>query len=720
MSGQDNRKQAADAPDTGEGKPEEGAVSRSETEGDKKTESISSSERKGEKKSRQARHEEKESKKKNKKNKRKYRLTGSLAGKAAAFFLLAVFSLAAAASLLVCIYMGIRGYYSLSANEVLKKELYEDTYDIIYEVKDYLEQGELESAGTLCRESDLDMQLVWLYADNKEMELWKSWKNEEQISSDMYTEMIFSFKYVGHQVNIGTHRVGTNRRYLLRVYMNTAFPTNIGFRMTWDTIAAVHRYRYELIGLCGVCVILSILCFVFLMCGAGRRRNREGIVPGFLTRLPVDAVTLLFCGAGGLLIFLLRYIGRYEKYQGMMNVLIPVAGMAEVLLLNRYCADMAVRVKMGKWWQHVLILRLPGKLWKEIRKAGRRLASFIAVMPLMVTILSAYFILCLLEYVGLSFFIKAREGYILWGLEKGILLIALVYIGKICKEMLMAGRALAQGREDYRIDTSGMHGIFKEHGENLNSVGQGIAKAVAERIKSEHLKTELISNVSHDLKTPLTSIINYADLICEETKTPGEASPERDARIQEYSEVLLRQSRRLKKLLEDLLEASKATTGNLEVNLVPCEVGVLLSQTVGEYQQRMEEKELQLIARQPEQPVNIVADVRHLWRVFDNLLNNICKYAQEHSRVYLNVEAEEGYAVIIFRNMSKYPLDISAEELEERFVRGDKSRHMEGNGLGLSIAKSLMELQNGKMEIVIDGDLFKVILRFPEYLQENG
>ncbi|MGN1144959.1 MAG: sensor histidine kinase, partial [Acetatifactor sp.] len=174
-----------------------------------------------------------------------------------------------------------------------------------------------------------------------------------------------------------------------------------------------------------------------------------------------------------------------------------------------------------------------------------------------------------------------------------------------------------------------------------------------------------------------------------------------------------RQSKRLKKLLDDLMEVSKATTGNLEVQLERCEVGVLLTQAAGEYEKRFEEKALELITDQPEKPVYIQADGRRLWRVFDNLLNNICKYAQENSRVYLSLEQREGQAYVIFRNMSKYALNIPAQELEERFVRGDKSRHMEGNGLGLSIAKSLVELQNGKMEIVTDGDLFKVILTFP-------
>ena len=263
---------------------------------------------------------------------------------------------------------------------------------------------------------------------------------------------------------------------------------------------------------------------------------------------------------------------------------------------------------------------------------------------------------------------------------------------------------MAEGRQDAEVNVSGMVWEMREHGENLNSLGRGITQAVEESIKSERLKTELITNVTHDLKTPLTSIINYSDLICQECKEEG--------RVGEYAQVLLRQSKRLKKLLEDLLEAAKATTGNLEVNLEPCLVEVILTQALGEYQQRLEEKELELLVSQPDEPVTILADGRYLWRVFDNLLNNICKYAQEHSRVYLNVERQGDQVKIIFRNMSKYALNISADDLMERFVRGDRSRHMEGNGLGLAIAKSLVELLNGRMEIVVDGDLFKVTLYF--------
>ena len=220
----------------------------------------------------------------------------------------------------------------------------------------------------------------------------------------------------------------------------------------------------------------------------------------------------------------------------------------------------------------------------------------------------------------------------------------------------------------------------------------------------------------------IRNYVNYADLIGKEVEendavtgsSPTDPDSEKKQRISEYAEVLLRQSKKLKKLLDDLLEASKATTGNLEVHPEVCDVSVLLSQAAGEYEQRFSDKKLETIVKQPEETVKVMADGRHLWRVFDNLLNNIYKYAQAGSRVYLNVEHDGQDVRIIFRNMSAFPLEMSPEELEARFTRGDKSRHMEGNGLGLSIAKSLTELQNGDMQIVTDGDLFKVVITLPE------
>ena len=182
--------------------------------------------------------------------------------------------------------------------------------------------------------------------------------------------------------------------------------------------------------------------------------------------------------------------------------------------------------------------------------------------------------------------------------------------------------------------------------------------------------------------------------------------------MREYLEVLDRQSAKLKKLIDDLLEASKASSGSLSVNLTECELGILLDQMAGEYSEKLSAAGLELILTKPEESVKIMADGRHMWRIFDNLLNNICKYAQRGTRVYLDLTADALKAAVTFRNISATRLNISGDELTERFVRGDSSRNTEGSGLGLSIAQSLAQLQKGALDITVDGDLFKVVLRF--------
>ena len=224
-------------------------------------------------------------------------------------------------------------------------------------------------------------------------------------------------------------------------------------------------------------------------------------------------------------------------------------------------------------------------------------------------------------------------------------------------------------------------------------------------MKSERFKTELITNVSHDIKTPLTSIINYVDLL-EKEEINNETA-------KEYIGVLSRQSARLKKLIEDLIEASKASTGNVSVNLSQFELGILLTQALGEYEERFAQNNLQVVLNKTDETLLVMADNRHMWRVFDNILNNIAKYAQPNTRVYIDANRKNNIAEISFRNISKDALNISGDELMERFVRGDSSRNTEGSGLGLSIAKSLTEVQKGKLDIQIDGDLFKVRLAFP-------
>lgn len=275
-------------------------------------------------------------------------------------------------------------------------------------------------------------------------------------------------------------------------------------------------------------------------------------------------------------------------------------------------------------------------------------------------------------------------------MQKAVILFAGGEILIQMKRLQEGGKHIAEGDMDYQIDTEHMLPALKEHAADLNRINEGVSKAVNEKMKSERFKTELITNVSHDIKTPLTSIINYVDLL-EKEEIPNENA-------KEYLEVLERQSARLKKLIEDLIEASKASSGSLSVNLEKLEAGVFLVQTVGEFKEKTEKNKLDLQIKKPGEPIYIMADGRHFWRVIDNLMNNICKYAQPETRVYINLEQTGEKVQITFRNTSRYPLNISSEELMERFVRGDSSRNTEGNGLGLSIAGSLMELMHGKID----------------------
>lgn len=267
--------------------------------------------------------------------------------------------------------------------------------------------------------------------------------------------------------------------------------------------------------------------------------------------------------------------------------------------------------------------------------------------------------------------------------------------------IIKASEEISKGDYNYTIKDKFMFFGFKELSANLNNISKGMDVALQEKIKSEMLKTELITNVSHDIKTPLTSIINYSDLICKEDCD--------NDKINEYSEVLYRQSNKLKKLIEDLIHASKASSGNIDVDLEELELNVFMEQVIGEYKDKFEEKSLELIVKKTDE-IYILTDGKLLFRVFDNLFENIYKYALENSRVYLNIEQNE-YIEITIKNISKYQLNISHDVLTERFIRGDSSRHSDGSGLGLSIAKSLVTSLNGEFDITIDGDLFKVSIK---------
>ena len=345
-----------------------------------------------------------------------------------------------------------------------------------------------------------------------------------------------------------------------------------------------------------------------------------------------------------------------------------------------------------------------------LRKLGtffRTLGQLLLKLPVVWKTVLLVAVVCIYNFFAIVVGLSGDEGWlvILLILEGIVLIPAVLYAALMLRKLYQSSRSLAAGDLSYQIDTKHLVWDFKKAAENLNSIGSGMTRAVEERMKSERMKTELITNVSHDIKTPLTSIINYSDLI--------EKEPCDNEKITEYAGVLHRQSERLKRLIDDLVEVSKAATGNLEVLLAPCELNVLLTQTAGEYMQRMEDAGLELITQMPEEEIRVMGDGRRMWRIFDNLANNACKYSMPGTRIYISMQRQNGMALIAFKNTSRLPLNISSDELMERFVRGDDARSTDGNGLGLSIAKSLTELQGGSLQLSIDGDFFKVELRFP-------
>lgn len=298
------------------------------------------------------------------------------------------------------------------------------------------------------------------------------------------------------------------------------------------------------------------------------------------------------------------------------------------------------------------------------------------------------------------------------GLETALMLIlkaavlALLIAEGVQRQKLLEGvEAMKTGTEETRIPTERLFRDNRQMAEAVNELGEGLRSAVQEQMKSERMKADLITNVSHDLKTPLTSIINYVDLMKRE--------PIHNAKAEEYLGVLDQKSQRLKQLTEDLVEASRASSGNVTLQITRIDLKELLMQTSGEFEERFASRGLRFVADYPQEPLFVKADGRRLWRIIENLYRNVEKYAMPHTRVYLDVRRDGDEAVISMKNISEQPLNISAEELTERFTRGDESRTTEGSGLGLAIAKDLTELQNGRFEIYLDGDLFKVTVAFP-------
>ena len=518
--------------------------------------------------------------------------------------------------------------------------------------------------------------------------------SEEWTFEYLYTKDAFEYAASDGEVVQDPYNMGDSE-YAVRMYVDAHLPFTDELSAISGMVHTVYSLRFAIYIVLAGAVLLALVCFVYLMLSAGYRKGVEGVLKSGLARVPFDVVTAFMVAFGVFSVILLDEFAYGAEESIICASVLLTLGAALGLA---YCMTVAVRIKLGN-----LELLRNTVIWRVAELAWRMLCA----IPVVWKTALACTLVALLSLVFLVLVPWRFLRGFAWIMGCAVLFPSLIYIACMLRRLIRATDALAKGDLSYKTDTAYMFGDVKRAGENLNNIAAGMTAAVEQRMKSERLKTELITNVSHDIKTPLTTIINYSDLICRE-QTDNE-------NVKEYSEELNRQSVRLKKLIEDLIEASKASTGNIEVNPIPCEIGVMITQTAGEYKQRLEENGLTLVVHQPEAPLFTMVDGRLLWRVLDNLMGNACKYSQKGTRVYLTLGRNETEVIISVKNTSGYELNVDADELMERFVRGDRSRSTQGSGLGLSIARSLTELQDGKMQLTVDGDLFKVVLRFPLY-----
>lgn len=464
---------------------------------------------------------------------------------------------------------------------------------------------------------------------------------------------------------------------------------------TYDssTLEFLYRMRGILLPLLAVSLLLFAIALVYLLCAAGHQPDTEEIVPNLQDKIPLDLYFAIVCPI--LLFLAVLFSGWYPSGSAEQISLLIIGSLILAILGLATLLTCATRLKMGKYFYQNTIT------YKVIRFCWKMLAAVLSTVCDAIKSISATWKIALVWLIISAFYINGGIGAVFLSF---VLLFVFCTMASQMQELKNGGEELAKGNLSYKINTQRMFPFFRAHGQNLNSISKGFSIALEQKMKSEHLKTELITNVSHDIKTPLTSIINYVDLLKKENLS-GQAA--------EYIEVLDRQSRRLKKLTEDLVEASKASTGNLKVQLAPTDMGELAAQAVAEYEEKLENAQLEVVINGGDTPLFAMVDGNLTWRVLSNLLSNACKYSQPHTRVYIDISKKKETVILSMKNISKDALNIPAEELMERFVRGDSSRHTEGSGLGLNIAQSLVGLQKGKFSLEIEGDLFKAFVSFP-------
>ena len=545
----------------------------------------------------------------------------------------------------------------------------------------------------------------------------KDFESNIEVNAGTWREWVKSYDFLGED-------------YLAAVFVDTEYPVQDVFY----TSARTYDQYIPYMRVAGMGLILSVVLYLvvlaWLTVTAGRSARDEEIhlnaFDRWKTELGAAAVILPWI----FMLFLVEqnwsgfgysvtYDGSpsiYGEYHGGLYyafsisaidvcVVVLCVGVTAMLFLAGYLS-LIRRIKAKTLWKNSLLRFILKWIWKCfcLLKVlwNNRKVTWKTVVAFGGFVLLHWFAI-MIALTGSAFFVFI--SFLMIAVE----VITAYYLMKnaIAMEQIKKGiEEIASGNVNYQIPMEKMNSSQRQMAEMVNDIGNGLQRAVAESMKSERLKTDLITNVSHDIKTPLTSIINYVDLLKRENIN--------DPKIQGYLDILEAKAQRLKTLTEDVVEASKVSSGNITLECMDVNLVEMLNQTIGEFSEKMEAKQLRIMATLPEEPAVIHVDGRRMWRVLENIFNNVAKYAMPGTRVYADLKIKKETVEFSLKNISEYPLNIKADELTERFIRGDISRSTEGSGLGLSIARSLTEMQGGKFNLYVDGDLFKVIIEFPK------
>ncbi len=603
-------------------------------------------------------------------------------------------------------------FLNRSALERMEKQFRSDSTNFMFEIVD----GNGKILLSNCTEEELETQVEYIYT-KPVYHYYYDWTIGDEEESGASSQKNVISTYTMNFYFDGVNTTVFMNEYSIHFGMRSPIAIEDDYYVPARVFEELYALRYWIITFSIAALFLMLIAFIFLMCAAGHRKGYEEVRPNVQDRIPLDFYLCVVAGLTALGIS--AYAEIMENTNSFLIMAIATVSIASICLIFLIAVTMSVanRLKMRTFFSNTVCWMILRICWKITKAACNGIVLWFRNFPLIVRRMLEF---ALFLFANLIFSVMAFDDSSLSGI--GAFLWILMHLTILCIVSIRAiqfyqlkkgAEKIAAGEKDYRVQSVNMYGDYKSFGEDINHIGDGIEKAVDIQVKSERMKAELITNVSHDIKTPLTSIINYVDLLKKENITNPTA--------EEYIGILDRQSARLKKLTEDLLEASKASTGNIQVEIAPTNIVELLNQSVAEYSERLAKNGLTPVINAVEEDAVIPADGRLLWRVFDNLLSNVCKYSQENTRVYFDITSPSAESICVtVKNISRDILNINASELKERFVRGDTARHTEGSGLGLSIAESLTELQGGRFDLIVDGDLFKAKVTFPRMIQNQN